>query len=94
MLRLDCLTYRDRKLSGVFVRFSCAASENVSKGTIIYKKEPKTTTTAVCRYRNCAHLNRPFETYRVNKRRKDVLALDFKIETNTRNKTGSKYVPY
>jgi hypothetical protein len=64
-------------------------SENVSKGTIIYKQraEDDSYYMQYAATESGILSQSPIETYRVNKRRKDILALDFKIEANTLTKT-------
>ena len=66
-------------------------SENVSKGTIIYKKRAENDNYymqyATTESGNYFYLNRPLKLIELTSGEKDVLDLDFKIEANTLNKT-------
>lgn len=66
-------------------------SENVSKGTIIYKKRAEDDSYymqyAAIESGNYFYLNRPLKLIELTSSEKDILAFDFKMEANILNKT-------
>jgi hypothetical protein len=92
ILRTDYVLDEGEKLSNFNMKFllGIKVSENVSKGTIIYKKEAGDDSYymqyAAIESGNYFYLNRPLKLIELAKGEKDVLALDFKMEANTRNK--------
>lgn len=93
ILRTDYILDEGEKLNNFNMKLllGIKVSENVSKGTIIYKKRAEDDNYymqyAVTESGNYFYLNRPLKLIELAKGEKDVLALDFKIEANTRNKT-------
>lgn len=93
VLRADYVLDDGEKLSNFNMKFllGIKVSENVSKGTIIYKKRAEDDNYymqyAATESGNYFYLNRPLKLIELAKGEKDVLALDFKIEANMRNKT-------
>jgi hypothetical protein len=93
ILRADYVLDEGEKLSNFNMKFllGIKVSENMSKGTIIYKKraddENYYMQYATTETGNYFYLNRPLQLIELAKGEKDVLALDFKMEANTRNKT-------
>jgi hypothetical protein len=93
VLRIDYILDEGEKLNNFNMKFllGIKVSENVSKGTIIYKKRAEDdsyyTQYAASETGNYFYLNRPLKLIELAKGEKDVLALDFKMEANTRNKT-------
>lgn len=93
VLRADYVLDEGEKVSNFNMKFllGIKASENVSKGTIIYKKRAEDDNYymqyAATESGNYFYLNRPLKFIELAKGEKDVLALDFKMEANMRNKT-------
>jgi hypothetical protein len=93
VLRIDYILDEGEKLNNFNMKFllGIKVSENVSKGTIIYKKRAEDDSYyaqyAASETGNYFYLNRPLKLIELAKGEKDVLALDFKMEANTRNKT-------
>jgi hypothetical protein len=82
VLRTDYVLDEGEKLSNMKFLLGIKVSENVSKGTIIYKQRAEDDSYyAVCRKKWKLLLSQsPIETYRVNKRRKDILRLILKLK--------------
>lgn len=93
VLRADYVLDEGEKVSNFNMKFllGIKVSENVSKGTIIYKKRAEDDNYymqyAATESGNYFYLNRPLKLIELAKGEKDVLALDFKMEANMRNKT-------
>lgn len=93
VLRTDYVLDEGEKVHNFNMKFllGIKVSENVSKGTIIYKKRAEDDNYymqyAATETGNYFYLNRPLKLIELTSGEKDVLALDFKIEANTRNKT-------
>ncbi|NGY38056.1 carboxypeptidase-like regulatory domain-containing protein [Flavobacterium sp. XN-5] len=93
VLRAEYVLDEGEKLSNFNMKFllGIKVSQNVSKGTVIYKKRAEDDSYyiqyATIESGNYFYLNRPLKLIELAKGEKDVLALDFKIEANTRNKT-------
>lgn len=93
VLRTDYILDEGEKVHNFNMKFllGIKVSENVSKGTIIYKKRAEDNNYymqyATTETGNYFYLNRPLKLIELTSGEKDVLALDFKIEANTRNKT-------
>lgn len=93
VLRTDYVLDEGEKVHNFNMKFllGIKVSENVSKGTIIYKKRAEDDSYymqyATTESGNYFYLNRPLKLIELTKGEKDVLALDFKIEANTLNKT-------
>lgn len=92
ILRTDYVLDEGEKVSNFNMKFllGIKVSENVSKGTIIYKKRAEDDSYymqyATTERGNYFYLNRPLKLIELTNGEKDVLELDFKIEANTRNK--------
>jgi hypothetical protein len=93
VLRTEYVLEEGEKLSNFNMKFllGIKVSENVSKGTIIYKKRTEDDSYymqyAATETGNYFYLNRPLKLIELTSSEKDILALDFKIEANTRYKT-------
>jgi phage terminase large subunit-like protein len=93
VLRTDYILDEGEKVHNFNMKFllGIKVSENVSKGTIIYKKRAEDDNYymqyAATETGNYFYINRPLKLIELTNGEKDVLALDFKIEANTRNKT-------
>jgi phage terminase large subunit-like protein len=93
VLRTDYVLDEGEKMHNFNMKFllGIKVSENVSKGTIIYKKRAEDHNYymqyAVTETGNYFYLNRPLKLIELTSGEKDVLAINFKIEANTRNKT-------
>jgi hypothetical protein len=93
VLRTDYVLDEGEKLSNFNMKFilGIKVSENVSKGTIIYKKKAEDDNYylqyAATESGNYLYLKRPLKLIELTSGEKDVLDLDFKIEANTLNKT-------
>ncbi|UQD56470.1 carboxypeptidase-like regulatory domain-containing protein [Flavobacterium sp. K5-23] len=93
VLRTDYVLDEGEKVHNFNMKFllGIKVSENVSKGTIIYKKRAEEDSYymqyAATESGNYFYLNRPLKLIELTNGEKDVLAIDFKIEANTRNKT-------
>ncbi|MFQ3173706.1 MAG: hypothetical protein ACI9WT_002110 [Flavobacterium sp.] len=93
VLRTDYVLDDGEKVHNFNMKFllGIKVSENVSKGTVIYKKRAEDDNYymqyATTESGNYFYLNRPLKLIELAKGEKDVLALDFKMEANTRNKT-------
>ncbi len=93
VLRADYVLDDGEKLSNFNMKLllGIKVSENVSKGTIIYKKRAGDDNYymqyATTESGNYFYLNRPLKLIELTSGEKDVLDLDFKIEANTLNKT-------
>ena len=92
VLRVDYTLAEGEKLSGFNMKFllGIKSSENVSKGTLIYKQNPSgdgyylqygTLETGLYVY-----INRPIKFIELSDKERDVLAIDFKIETTVNTK--------
>ncbi|WP_367771130.1 carboxypeptidase-like regulatory domain-containing protein [Flavobacterium sp. WC2421] len=92
ILRTDYILDEGEKLNNFNMKFllGIKASENVSKGTITYKKKAEDGSYymqyAAVEKGNYFYLNRPLKFIELTSSEKDVLALDIKIEANTSNK--------
>jgi hypothetical protein len=93
ILRTDYLLDEGEKLNNFNMKFllGIKVSENISKGTIIYKKRAEDDSYymqyAATESGNYLYINRPLKLIELTRGEKDVLALNFKIEANTTNKT-------
>jgi hypothetical protein len=93
VLRTDYVLDEGEKVHNFNMKFlfGIKVSENVSKGTIIYKKRAEDDSYymqyAATESGNYFYLNRPLKLIELTNSEKDVLALDFKIEANTLIKT-------
>jgi hypothetical protein len=93
VLRTDYVLDEGEKLSNFNMKFllGIKVSENVSKGTIIYKQRAEDDSYymqyAATESGNYFYLNRPLKLIELTNGEKDILALDFKIEANTLTKT-------
>ena len=93
ILRTDYILEEGEKLNNFNMKFllGIKVSENVSKGTITYKKKAEDDSYylqyAAIETGNYFYLNRPLKFIELTRSDKDVLSLDFKIEANTSNKT-------
>ena len=93
VVRTDYTLEEGKKVSGFNMKFllGVKSSENVSKGTLIYKKDP----IGEGYYMHYAsketgqyiYINRPLKFIELTDSEKDVVAFDMKIEANIRNKT-------
>jgi hypothetical protein len=92
VLRTDYILDEGEKVHNFNMKFllGIKASQNLSKGTIIYKKRAQDDNYyiqyAATETGNYFYLNRPLKLIELTSGEKDVLALDFKIEANIRNK--------
>ncbi|WP_367754295.1 carboxypeptidase-like regulatory domain-containing protein [Flavobacterium sp. WC2430] len=92
ILRTDYILDEGEKLNNFNMKFllGIKAYENVSKGTITYKKKAEDDSYymqyAAIEKGNYFYLNRPLKFIELTSSEKDVLALDIKIEANTSNK--------
>jgi hypothetical protein len=92
VLRTEYVLDEGEKLHNFNMKFllGIKVSENVSKGTIIYKKRAEDDSYymqyASTEKGNYFYLNRPLKLIELTKSEKDVLAFDFKIEANILNK--------
>lgn len=92
ILRADYVLDEGEKLNNFNMKLllGIKASENVSKGTLTYKKKAEDDSYymqyAAIEKGNYFYLNRPLKFIELTKSEKDVLALDLKIEANMRTK--------
>lgn len=92
VLRADYRLAEGEKVSGFNMKFllGVKSSENVSNGTIIYKPNPSGTgyylQYATVETGQYIYINRPIKFIELAAKERDVLALDLKIEMNTKNK--------
>ncbi|WP_016989731.1 carboxypeptidase-like regulatory domain-containing protein [Flavobacterium sp. ACAM 123] len=93
ILRTDYILEEGEKLNNFNMKFllGIKVSENVSKGTITYKKKANDDSYymqyAAIETGNYFYLNRPLKFIELTSSDKDVLSLDLKMEANTSNKT-------
>ncbi len=93
VLRSDFTLEEGKKAGGFNMKFllGVKASENISKGTITYKKKVGSDgyymQYAAVEKGHYFYLNRPLKFIELTKSEKDILSLDLKIEGNTRSKT-------
>lgn len=93
ILRTDYILDEGEKLNGFNMKLllGIKVSENLSKGTITYKKNREDDSYymqyAAIEKGSYFYLNRPLKFIELTKSEKDVLALDLKVEANTSSKT-------
>jgi phage terminase large subunit-like protein len=93
VLRTDYVLDNGEKVHNFNMKFllGIKVSENVSKGTITYKKKANDDSYymqyAAIETGNYFYLNRPLKFIELTSSDKDVLSLDLKMEANTSNKT-------
>lgn len=92
VLRADYTLAEGKTVSSINMKFllGIKSSENVSKGTLIYKQNPsgdgyylQYATLETGKY---IYINRPIKFIELAKEERDVVAIDLKIETNIKNK--------
>ena len=93
VVRADYVLEEGKKVSGLNMKFllGIKVAENVSKGTIIYKRKPfgngyylHYASVETGQY---FYINRPLKFIELTDGEKDVVSLDMKVEGNTRDKT-------
>ena len=93
VVRAEYVLEEGKKVSGLNMKFllGIKVAENVSKGTIIYKKKPfgngyylHYASVETGQY---FYINRPLKFIELTDGEKDVVSLDMKVEGNTRDKT-------
>ncbi|MGO4820777.1 MULTISPECIES: carboxypeptidase-like regulatory domain-containing protein [unclassified Flavobacterium] len=93
VLRTDYILDEGEQLGSFNMKWilGVKVAENVSKGTVIYKKRAEDDSYfmqyAATETGNYFYLHRPLKLIELTRGDKDILALDFKIEANTRTKT-------
>lgn len=92
VLRADYTLAEGEKVSSFNMKFllGIKSSENVSKGTIIYKPNPSGNgyylQYATLETGQYIYINRPIKFIELADKERDVVAIDLKIETNIKNK--------
>lgn len=92
VLRADYTLAEGKTVSGINMKFllGIKASENVSKGTLIYKQNPSGSgyylQYGALETGQYMYINRPIKFIELSDEEKDVVALDLKIETNIKTK--------
>ena len=93
VVRADYVLEEGKKVSGLNMKFllGIKVAENVSKGTIIYKRKPFGNGYylhyASLETGQYFYINRPLKFIELTDGEKDVVSLDMKVEGNTRDKT-------